>query len=169
MEELLGRLLQIPFWTRFADLHGLLAMAALVLFGSGIVLYFLSSQTKAAGIWLKGVLLLLFLDLIFLDGAGLLVYMPYRAPGGPRTILNASSETAWLHTIIFEHKEFLAFAPPLLIFCALAIVWVLSDSFTEEKTFPWLRKAVLTSLVLSLLFVLIVATEAVLVTKVAPV
>jgi len=166
--EVINNILNIPFWSKFADFHGLLAMLSLILFGAGIVLYFAIKKNIEFVSWLKATLFLLFVDLVLLDIFGLTVYIPYRTEGGPRSILKANEATAWLHTTIFEHKEFLAFAPPLLILVAFIITETLGKNFNSEKAL-YLRKAVGFSLIFALILVLIVAAEGVLVTKVAPV
>lgn len=168
MAELIQGLSKLTFWSWLADFHGALAMLSLILFGAGIVLYFLSDKIEDALRWLKITLLALFADLVLLDIFGLTIYIPYRAEGGPRTILKGSEDLAWLHNIIFEHKEFLAFAPPILILAALVIVSQMGGKFNESQN-KYLRLSVITSLILSLIFVLVVAGEAVLVTKTAPV
>ncbi|MBI2326708.1 hypothetical protein HYU92_00140 [Candidatus Curtissbacteria bacterium] len=166
--EVFSKLLGLPFWEKLVDLHGLLAMVSLVLFGAGIILYFVVLKSGNFIKWLKTVLLFLFADLVLLDIAGLSVYIPYRAPGGPRSYLISQEETAWLHGIIFEHKEFLAFAPPLIILTAFLVVRVLGKNFNDQSV-SYLRRSVIFSLLVSLVFVLVVAAEAVLVTKAAPV
>lgn len=168
MVELFEGLSKFSFWSWFANSHGSLAMISLILFGAGIVLYFLSSKIDLAIKWLRVVLSLLFADLVLLDIFGLTVYIPYREEGGPRSILKASEDFAWLHNIIFEHKEFLAFAPPILVLVALAAVSQLGAKFGNPGN-KYLRLSVITALILSLIFVLIVAGEAVLVTKTVPV
>ncbi len=162
-------LASIPVWSKLADFHGFLAMLSLILFGASIILFLLTAKIKLAISWLKRTLLILFIDLVLLDIAGLTVYIPYRAPGGPRSILKASETSAWLHSVVFEHKEFLAFAPPILILVALYVVNQVADVFDQGEKVGWLRKSVLLSLILSLIFVLVVAAEAVLVTKAAPI
>ena len=166
--EVFVKLLEMTFWEKLANFHGSLAMLSLILFGAAIVLYFVVRKSGNFINFLKGVLLLLFVNLSLLDIFGLTIYMPYRAAGGPRSILKASESTAWLHNVVFEHKEFLAFAPPILILVAFLITVALARNFNDEK-FSRLRKGVIFSLVTSLIFVLIVAAEAVLVTKAAPV
>jgi hypothetical protein len=154
-------------WEKFVNLHGLLAMLSLIWFGAGIVLYFVVKKSSEFIVWLQNVLLVLFLNLVLLDFAGLAVYIPYRAVGGPRTILKASESTAWLHAIVFEHKEFLAFAPPLLILVAYLVSRSLGENLNHEKVLV-LRRSVLFSLTAALVIVLLIAAEAVLVAKAAP-
>lgn len=168
MAELIKGLSKFTFWSWLANSHGTLAMVSLLLFGGGIALFFLSSKTEEAYKWLKITLLALFADLLLLDIFGLTIYIPYRTEGGPRTILKASEDLAWLHNIIFEHKEFLAFAPPILILVALVVVSQLSNKLSDPSNM-YLRLSVITALILSLVFVLIVAGEAVLVTKTVPI
>lgn len=131
--EVFSRIFALSFWEKFVNLHGLLAMLSLILFGAGIALYFVTKKDNRFIIWLKNTLLLLFINLVLLDIAGLLVYMPYRASEGPRTILKASKSTSWLHSIVFEHKEFLAFAPPIIILTAYLITQFLEEHFNSEK------------------------------------
>ena len=166
--ELFEKVAQIPFWSKFANLHGLLATLSLLLFGAAIILYFVLKKYQGVFGLFKNVLLTLFINLLALDIFGLMVYVPYRAECGPRTLLKASEETSWLHTIVFEHKEFLAFAPLLLILVAFIVVSILGKHFNDERV-STLRKSVIFSLVLALIFVLIVAAEGVIVTKAAPV
>jgi hypothetical protein len=149
----------------WADTHGGVAMLTLILFGAAIMLYFMLGKFKAAIKWLKATLVALWGGVLLLDVLGLFVYVPYRAATGPRTTLLASENTAWLHEIMFEHKEFLAFAP--LILAAVAVVIAISQG-DKLAARPYLKKALLLSVVAALLFVLIVAAEAVLITKAAP-
>lgn len=168
MAELFEGLSKLTFWSWLADFHGTLAMLSLILFGAGIVLYYLSDKVQVAIRWLKITLLALFADLVLLDIFGLTIYIPYRAEGGPRTILKASEDLAWLHNIIFEHKEFLAFAPPILILIAWMVVFQMGNKLNDLSN-KYLRLSVITALILSLVFVLVVAGEAVLVTKTVPI
>ena len=164
MKEFLDKVFSLSVWEVLSDVHGGLAMLSLILFGAAFVLV-TKQQIKRSTRWLKFVLLGLWVDLILLDAFGLYIYVPYRAKGGPRTALLASEETSWLHKLIFEHKEFLAFAPPALLLVATVLVWRYKGALGEQTL---LRRTVLASLVLALVFVLVVATEAVLVTKAAP-
>ncbi len=166
--EIIGQLLDLPFWSKFANVHGLLAMLSLILFGAGIILYFAIRKNIEFVGWLKAVLIILFADLALLNIFGLTVYIPYRTEGGPRTILKASESTAWIHGVIFEHKEFLAFAPFLIILVAFIVTESLGKKF-NDKSVALLRKSVIFSLIIALIFVLTVAGEAVIVSKVAPV
>lgn len=169
MEELINGLQRISFLSQLVNFHGTLAMLSLILFGASIILYFFTTRLQLSISWLKSVLVALFIDLTLLDIAGLIAYISYRGADGAKSILIASEKTAWLHNVIFEHKEFLAFAPTLLIFSAMFIVFKLGNSFGDHNKVHYLRLAVISSILLSLLFVLIVAGEAVLVTKVAPI
>jgi len=66
---------------------------------------------------------------------------------------------------VFEHKEFLALVPVVLILVATIIVFKQNKSF---KNSTGLRKIVLFAVLTALFYVLVVAAEAVLVTKAAP-
>lgn len=166
--EVINNLSGLPFWSKFADLHGMWAMLSLILFGAGIILYFIVKKHVEFVSWLKTSLGLLFSVLVLLDVFGLTVYIPYRTVGGPRTILKASEATSWLHGVVFEHKEFLAFAPVLIILVAFIVTSILGKNFNNENA-RLLRRSVIFSLIIALIFVLIVASEGVIVTKVAPV
>lgn len=165
LKDFIFRLSHLSSWEVLGDFHGFLAMLSLVLFGAAIVLYFSLEKIQPAMTWLRNILIALFVDLATLDMFGLFIYVPYRTKGGPRTMLLSSENTAWLHEIVFEHKEFLAFAPPLLILVACIIV---INQGAKFSTRPYVKKAVLFSIFAALFLVLIVAAEAVLVTKVAP-
>jgi len=167
MNELIRGLLSFSFWDILADVHGALAMGLLILFGAALVLYFAMDKFVGAVQWLKYTLIALFIDLLAVDAFGLYIYGAYRAEGGPRTLLKSSPDTAWLHQIIFEHKEMLAYAPWLLILVALIIVAALHMRLKEPE-YRALKFIVLFAIVAALVFVLTVAGEAVLVTKVAP-
>lgn len=169
MNEFIQGLSTLTFWEKIADFHGTLSMLSLVLFGAGIVLYkVVKADTKYLP-WLKNTLLALFFNLLFLDIIGLTIYVPYRTTEGlsPRTLLKASEHTKWFHTIIFEHKEFLAFAPPIIILVAYLVTQKLDNKFNSKENI-YLRKSVIFSLVIALIAVLLVAGEAVLVTKAQP-
>lgn len=167
MEELLRGIASLSFWDVLADMHGALAMLLLVLFGAALVLFFSLEKFAGAARWLSYTLMALAVDLILVDAFGLYIYGAYRADGGPRTLLKSSPDTAWLHQVVFEHKEMLAYAPWLVIVVALIIVLVLDDKLIEREHRA-LKWVVLFSILASLAFVLTIAGEAVLVTKVAP-
>ena len=167
LEQLISGIASLSYWDIVTDFHGFLAIMPLILFGISLALYFSLDKFAQAVAWLKRALYLLVANLMLLDFVGLYIYAPYRAPGGPRTFLKSFPETAWLHEILFEHKEFLAYAPWLLALVALVIVIAFGSRITEPEN-KKIKRLVLFSLAASLIFVLIVASEAVLITKVAP-
>ena len=167
MEELLGGVLSLSYWDILADTHGFLAMLLLVLFGAALILYFSLDKFVQSVRWLKYTLFALTVNLAIVDIMGIYIYGAYRATEGPRTLLKSSPNTAWLHEIVFEHKEMLAYAPWLVILVALIIVAVLKERL-REREFRALKSVVLFCIVVSLVFVLAIAGEAVLVTKAAP-
>lgn len=164
MAELFERIFSLSSKEVLADVHGGLSMFALILFGAALALLEMD-KVKAGARWLKVVMLALWVDVLLLDIFGLYIYIDYRVKGGPRSTLLASESTAWLHQIIFEHKEFLAFAPLILVGVATVIVFAQGDGLAKNRAMKW---TVVASVVLALLFLLIVAAEAVLVTKAAP-
>ena len=166
-EQLIQGIVSLSYWDKFTDFHGLLAITPLILFGIGLALYFSLDKFLQAAVWLKRTLYVLVINLILLDVVGLYIYAPYRAAEGPRTFLKSSPNTAWLHEILFEHKEFLAYAPWLLVLVALVIVATFRETIANPEH-KKIKQLILFSLIASLVFVLIVAAEAVLITKVAP-
>ena len=167
MAEFFAKVWELSYWDKFTDFHGALAMLPLVLFGAAFALYFSLGKLPQALRWLKWTLYALAIDLIALNAVGLYIYVPYRAPGGPRTILKSSPDTAWLHEVIFEHKEFLAYAPWLLAAGAIVLLWVYGDRIREPGQ-RRMKQALFVSLAAALVIVLAVAAEAVLVTKAVP-
>ena len=160
-------LFSLSYWDMLADVHGMFAMLMLILFGAAIGLYFSLDKFAKAVHWLKYVLFALLVNVAIVDIIGLYIYGAYRAEGGPRTLLKSSVDTSWLHTILFEHKEMLAYAPFVVILTALVIVAVLREEIRAHE-YRRLRLIVLFAIILSLAFVLTIAGEAVLITKVAP-
>lgn len=167
LQEFFDGVIGLSKWEVWADIHGGVAMMALTLFGVALTLYFSYGKFSAAARWLKNTLLALFVSLGVLNFLGLFIYVPYRAKSvtSPRSILLASENTAWLHEIMFEHKEFLAFAPMILILTAYLVVKSQGKGLKDSS---YMRRAVLFSIIAALVFVLVVASEAVLITKVAP-
>ena len=167
MNEFLDKILHLKYWEVMTDIHGALAMLSLILFGAVIVLLLSLDGFNKSVAWLKRTMLGLFVTLTTLNIMGLFVYRPYRAktPTSPRSILLESEDTAWLHRIIFEHKEFLALVPMILILTATLIVFKEGKILEDNRQ---LRRVVLFSVIAALVFVLVVAGEAVLVTKAAP-
>ena len=165
MSGFLQNIASLSKWEIWGDLHGTVAMLSLILFGAALALYFTLGKFPRAADWLRSTLLVLFVDLAVLDILGLFIYVPYRAQGGPRSFLLSSETTAWLHKIIFEHKEFLAFAPPILILVAAVVAFLKRQELSTDTT---AKRTILFSLISALIIVLVVAAEAVLVTKSAP-
>lgn len=167
MGEFFEKILNLNYWEVMSDLHGGLAMISLILFGAVIILLKSVDKFARAAAWLKTGLLGLLVSLSALDFMGLFIYRAYRdaAPTSPRSILKSSDDTAWLHSTVFEHKEFLALVPVVLIAVATIIVFKEGRSFKDNTR---LRKIVIFAVLTALFYVLVVAAEAVLVTKAAP-
>jgi len=167
MAEFFEKITSLNYWEVTGDLHGFFSMLALILFGAAIVLTIQLKYNKEILGWLKKVMGFLFATVVLLESSGLFIYRPYRtkAVPSPRTFLKSSESTSWLHSTIFEHKEHLAYGPLIIIIVAFVLVCTQGERLQKR---PGLRKAVIFSLVISLVYVLIVAAEAVLVTKAAP-
>src|SRR3989304_3169064 len=89
LEQLISGAASLSYWDIVTDFHGFLAIMPLILFGIVLALYFSLDKFAQAVVWLKRVLYLLTANLILLDFVGLYIYAPYRATGGPRTILKS--------------------------------------------------------------------------------
>lgn len=165
MSEFINNLLSLSKLEVLSDIHGALSMLALFLFGASFALYFSLNKFASAIKWLKGVLILLAFNLIALDAFGLIIYAPYRGKNGPKEALISLESTAWIHKTLFEHKEFLAFAPMLIIITTAIVVWKYGSKLTSDKQ---MKRFVLFSLIASVIFVAVVAAEAVIITKAAP-
>ncbi len=167
LSEFFDHIFNLSFFEVWTDIHGGFAMLSMILFGGAITLSFSLNKFAKAYHWLKNTLYWLAGTVTALDVLGLFVYRPYRAavPDSPRSLLKASEETSWLHGIIFEHKEMLAFAPMLMLIAALMIV---AHEGRNIKNNTVLKNVVRYLLIASLIMVLVVAAEAVLVTKAAP-
>ena len=167
--EFINGLLAYSTWEKFANLHGIFATLGLILFGVALALTPFYSKAKKYLSWFRTAVTLLLLDIFLLTLNGFLIYQPYRAglPISPRSIILAS-DRPWLHQIVFEHKEFLAFAPLLLVGVAVFMAWYFGGSIKGSR-FDGFRKVIFWSLLLGLIFTFVIAGEAVLVTKFAPV
>lgn len=150
----------------YLNIHGLLAMMSLIFYGAIIVLTFLWDKCPELSKKLKALWLGLIVTVGLLYSLGLYVYVPYRAKGGAKYILIASEKTAWLHEIVFEHKEFLALAPLILAIVGFWTVHKLAGDNTNREI---VKKLCLFCAIGGLLLLLLVAAEAVIVTKAAPV
>jgi len=165
MEGLIGlfSLSRIEF---IASFHGLIATVVLILFGMGIAFTGILQRNVAFLKPLKVVLLILLVLMIVHTFLGFVIYVPYRAEGGPRTII-LESDRPWLHEFIFEHKEFLAYLPWLLVLVATVMVYYLGARLADTG-YNALRLVVIAALIIALVYTLVVSAEAVLVTKFAP-
>lgn len=148
------------------DIHGGLAMLSMIFYGGLIAtsIYWKKYQTLIDAIkklWIWQIVVVGALYIL-----GLLMYIPYRAKGGAKSTLVGNETTVWLHKIVFEHKELLALAPLIL---AIVAYWVVNKIGTDSNQKQLVRRISLFCAVAGLLTLLLVATEAVLVTKVAPV
>ena len=167
MSEFFDKIFSLNYWEVMSDLHGFMSMLALVFFGAAIMMLVTINKNPDAVKWLKRLMSWLIVTVAMLESSGMFIYRPYRTKDvpSPRTFLKSSEETKWLHSIIFEHKEHLAYGPLLLLIVGTVLVFTQGE---ELKRRPKLRKVLLFTLVTALVYLLIVAAEAVLVTKAAP-
>jgi len=167
MTEFIDKLFSLGYWDVISDLHGFFSMLALIFFGAAIVLLLSLNKFDDAMKWLKTSVIGLFTTVALLESSGLFIYRAYRtkAVPSPRTFLKSSPDTKWLHSYVFEHKEHLAYAPLLIIITALVLLYTQGDTLKKK---PKIRRVLIMSLVAALVYLLVVAAEAVLVTKAAP-
>jgi hypothetical protein len=164
----ISEILNFPIYENLALIHGLLATLALFAYGTiWTLIYFLGKTPGNTGH--KGLTVLLGLQ-TFVVGAvsslGIVVYIAYRTAGGAREFLLNSENTAWLHKISFEYKEYMcSLTPWLLIMAAFFVAWRLKNRLFENKTAVTF---IVISSVISAVYLLISMALAVLVTKAAP-
>jgi hypothetical protein len=149
------------------NLHGLWATLSLAFFGAAIVLLAILPKYPEVLRWLRGVLWVLLADVVVLTLNGLWLYIPYRAKGGARDAILESARP-WVHQVLFEHKEFVAYAPWLLVVSAIGIVLVYGAALAKPEQ-SLMRRTALWSVVVAMVLILVVSAEAVVVTKFAPV
>jgi cytochrome bd-type quinol oxidase subunit 1 len=119
-------------------LHGL--MAILLMITATIGLYqgyrlYRGELTDLHDVLLPSVIngVLAFLTIVF----GNWIYIPYRAPGGPREFFLQSAPM--VHKIYFEFKEYIAlFALPTAVIAAFLLLYYRDDILQR----PWLRYSV---------------------------
>jgi len=85
-----------------------------------------------------GKLKILSLISAFLEAATIvydnLMYIAYRAPGGPRAFFMKTAPL--VHQVFFELKEFIALLPLLLTGTATFIIWRYGGQLVEDKVLP---------------------------------
>lgn len=105
-----------------AILHGFLGTVFLMgFFGAFAELIELTN----AGIRrIKLGVLLMFVTSVLLDISGAIIYVYYRAPGpeSARSKILASA-TPWVHTVLFEFKEFIGIYVPIILVVAVYLAW----------------------------------------------
>jgi hypothetical protein len=158
-----------PVAEQIANLHGLFSTLALLAFGAIFAVIILICKGHEQERLHKPLAYLLGIQILLmglLSVAGIVAYVAYRTPGGARDFLQGSLGTTWLHTIVFEYKEYLgAITPWLLIMVAFFLVLNLGPRLYKNKV---ALNFVLASNIVSAVFLVLVAALAVLVAKVAP-
>jgi len=166
--EFLLKLLQLPLAEQVANLHGLLAILSLLMYGSLFTVILLYKKFKLEDLH-KPLLYLLGIQTLIITAismAGIVAYIAYRAPGGAREFLLSSANTNWLHNIAFEYKEYLCgITPWLLLMVAFFVAARLGSTIYKNRA---VLRLLLACVAVSVLFVLLTATMAVLVAKIAP-
>lgn len=164
--ELVNAIQSVPIIGRVLSFHGLLGISSLGLLVLALM-GALDFERKAFSLfWLRLILVNLTLILFLATVWGSLAYIPYRAPGGPRSFI-IESEKPWMHEVVFEHKEFIAFLPWLLALTATVVTFLLGNTLLEKDN-QLLLLAVRYSLLLSVAITLVIIIEGALVTRFAP-
>jgi len=165
--EFFRNIFGLPLAEQLAGLHGLLAILALPVYGAIVTLAALGQHRN--GSLHRPLTCLLGIQTLLLGAvstAGTIIYVAYRAPGGAREFLLSGTETAWLHRIVFEYKEYLGgITPWLLMMAAFFVAMRLGPRLYDNK--PAIR-SVLAMTVVSALFLMLTTAMAVLVSKIAP-
>jgi len=166
--EFFLKLLQMPFAEQISNFHGLLAIVSLFLYGAIFTSILVASKFSLEALH-KPLLYMLGIQTLIIAAAstvGMTIYIAYRSPGGAREFLLSSPATSWLHTIAFEYKEYLcSIVPWLLLLIAFFVILRLGPAVLKNRPAVRLLLAFVTT---SALFVLITATMAVLIAKIAP-
>jgi hypothetical protein len=158
-----------PLAEQVANLHGLFSTLALIGFGAVFVLIILIRKGYGQEKLHKPLAYVLGIQTLLiglLSTTGIVAYVAYRTNGGARSFLLSTPGTAWLHNLVFEYKEYLGgVAPWLLIMVAFFLVLYLGPRLYQNKV---AQRFILASNIVSIIFLIIVATLAVLVSKIAP-
>jgi hypothetical protein len=166
--EFLNNILNLPLAEKVADLHGLFATLSLLVYGAIVTIILLVKKNEAGNLH-KPLICLLGVQTLLVGAtstAGIVAYVAYRTAGGAREFLINNPETAWLHSIVFEYKEYLCgITPWLLMMVAFLVAVSMRRSLYGNK--PVLRY-ILISTIVSAVFLLLTSSLAVLVAKVAP-
>jgi hypothetical protein len=166
--EFFQNLFQLPLAEQLSNLHGLLATLSLLVYGALFVAIPVYKKYQAGNLY-KPLLYMLGIQTLLIGAVttfGIIVYVAYRAAGGAREFLLSNAGTGWLHNIVFEYKEYLcAITPWLLLMVAFFTAARLGSQLYKNKS---ALKLILTLVIVSAIFVLLTATLAVLVTKMAP-
>jgi hypothetical protein len=166
--EFFRNISDLPLAEKIANLHGLLATTALLIFGATVVVILILKRYRQEGLhrplaYLLGVQTLL---VGATSAIGIIAYVAYRTPDGARDFLRGDTDTVWLHNIAFEYKEYLcAITPWLLVMVAFFVVLKLGPRLYHHK---WALSFVLSATIVSAVFLMLTAALAVLVSKVAP-
>lgn len=166
--EFFNNLLNFPLAESVANLHGLLATLSLLVFGAifAIIGAFKKYQLETL---FKPLACLLGVQSLLVGATstmGIVAYVAYRTSGGAREFLLRSGQTDWLHKIVFEYKEYLCgITPWLLIMVAFFVVLTIGPSLYRQRS---MLRFILASTAVSAFFLMLTASLAVLVSKVAP-
>jgi len=166
--EFFNHIFSLPLAEWVADIHGLLATLALLVFGAIIAIALLLKRNGEKNLH-KPLTCLLGIQTLLVgavSAAGIVAYVAYRTPGGAREFLLNSTETNWLHSIVFEYKEYLCgITPWLLMIIAFFVAVSLGQRLHQNKA---ALNFILAGTVVSTFFQIITTVLATLVGKIAP-
>jgi hypothetical protein len=167
--EFFRNIFGFPLAEQIANLHGLFSTLALLAFGAIFAVIILIRKGYGQQNLHKPLAYLLGIQTLLiglLSTSGIVAYVAYRTNSGARSFLLNTPGTTWLHNIVFEYKEYLGgITPWLLIMIAFFLVLYLGPRLYQNK---FAQRFILASNIVSVIFLIIVAALAVLVSKVAP-
>src|SRR3989338_2169793 len=116
-----------------AIIHGFLG--TLFLMGFSGALAELIELTNAGIRRIKLGVVVMFITSILIDISGAILYVYYRAPlpESARSKILASS-TPWIHTILFELKEFIGVYVPVILIVAVYMTWRHASEINSDRT-----------------------------------
>ena len=145
-----------------AIIHGFLGTVVLMSFSGAFAE--LVGLSKAAIRRVRIGVTAMFAATVLTVTTGIILYIPYRAAGGPRSEILAGP-IPWVHTILFELKEYAGVYAAIILLMAVILVSRHGDQILAERRF---RLSTAWILVLSMLVVLLTYGLGAYVTKIAP-
>lgn len=165
MQAVIEGLRTMTVWQFMVDIHGFLATLSLILIGMTLGLLSIVPAYPAHIKKIQILSMALFIDVLLTTLNGILVLIPYRRPGGPLTVIEASG-SPWMHEVFLTHKELTVFMPWAICLGVAVVTRILGSRLAEPQYTPY-RRLIMGSLIITTALLLSALTEAVFVTKFA--